>query len=67
MRGVKSSNAVRSNAHRSISHTLSRVKSGGGAVYLLAEAGLIACKDASLLKAFSCPWTWFSTIYKLAG
>jgi hypothetical protein len=27
--------------------------------------GLIACKDASLFEAFSCPWTPPSTFYKL--
>ena len=43
------------NARRSIYHTLWRVKSGGGIVYLLSVAGLIACKDASLFDAFSCP------------
>jgi hypothetical protein len=37
----------------------------GGAVYLLAVAGLIACKDASLFEAFSCPWTPSSTFDKL--
>ena len=26
-------------------------------MYLLSVAGLIACKDASLFEAFSCPWT----------
>jgi hypothetical protein len=34
-------------------------------VALLAVAGLIACKDAGLLDAFSCPWTPPSTFYKL--
>ena len=34
-------------------------------MYLLAGAGLIVCKDASLFKAFSCPWTQSSTFYKL--
>ena len=37
-------------------HILSRVKSGGGATYLFAVAGRIACKDASLFDAFSGPW-----------
>ncbi len=50
---------------RSIYHTLSRVKSGGGTAYLLSVAGLIACKDASLFEAFLCPWTPPSTYYKL--
>jgi hypothetical protein len=40
---------------RSISHTLWGVTSGGGAAYLLSVAELIACKDASLFDAFSCP------------
>jgi hypothetical protein len=31
-----------------------RVKSGGGAVYLLSGAGLLACKDVRLLAALSC-------------
>jgi hypothetical protein len=43
------------NVSRSISHTLSRVKSGGGVVYFLSIAGFIACKDASPFEAFSCP------------
>ena len=34
-------------------------------MYLLAVAGLIACKDASLFEAFSGPWTPSSTFYKL--
>ena len=34
-------------------------------MYLLSVAGLIACKDASLFEAFSCPWTPSSTFYKL--
>jgi hypothetical protein len=34
-------------------------------VALLAVAGLIACKDAGLLDAFSYPWTPPSTFYKL--
>ena len=46
-------------------HILSRVKSGGGAAYLFAVAGRIACKDVSLFDAFSCPWTPPSTFYKL--
>ena len=50
---------------RAISHTLSRIKSGGGAAYLLSVAGRIACKDVSLFDAFSCPWTPPSTFYKL--
>ncbi len=32
---------------RSLSHTLSRIQSGGGAVYFPSVAGCIACKDAS--------------------
>jgi len=28
-------------------------------------AGLIACKDARLFNAFTCPWTSPSTFYKL--
>jgi hypothetical protein len=50
---------------RSIYHTLSRVKSGGGTMYLLAVAERIACKDASLFGVFSCSWTPPSTFYKL--
>src|SRR5262245_41232296 len=50
---------------RSISHTLSRVTSGGGAASLLAVAGRIAYKDASRFEAFSCPWPPSSTSYKL--
>jgi hypothetical protein len=34
-------------------------------VYLLAAAERIACKDASLFGAFSCPWAPLSTFYKL--
>jgi hypothetical protein len=55
----------RSKSGRSISHTLSRIKSGGGAAYLLSVAGLIACKDVSFYAAFSCPWTPPSTFCKL--
>jgi hypothetical protein len=44
---------------------LSPVKSGGDAVSPLAAAGLIACKDASLFDAFSCPWPPSSIFYKL--
>ena len=40
-------------------------KSSGGAAYLFAVAGRIACKDASLFEAFSGPWTSASTFYKL--
>src|SRR5215470_17980540 len=35
----------------------------GGAACLLSVARLIACKDASLFNAFSCPWTPPSTFY----
>ena len=49
----------------SISHTLSGVKSGGGAAYFPAVAGLIACKDMSLCEAFSGPWPPSSPFYKL--
>jgi hypothetical protein len=52
-------------ACRSIYNSLSRVKSGGGAVYLLAVVGLRACKDAHLFEAFSCSWTRSATFYKL--
>src|SRR2546426_467246 len=45
-----------SKACRSISHTLSRVTSRGGAASLLAVAGRIAGTDAGLCEAFSCPW-----------
>jgi hypothetical protein len=38
-------------------HAFSRVQSGRGAAYPCAVAGRIACKDASLCEAFSCPWT----------
>jgi hypothetical protein len=34
-------------------------------VYLLSVARLIACKDASLFEAFSCPWTPPLAFYKL--
>ena len=34
-------------------------------MYLLAVAGCIACKDAGLFEAFSCPWTPLSTFDKL--
>ena len=34
-------------------------------MYLLAVAGLIACKDVSLFETFSCPWPPSSTFYKL--
>jgi hypothetical protein len=40
---------------RSIYHGLSRVTSGGGAVYFLSGAGRIACKDVGLFEASSCP------------
>src|SRR5215475_2792338 len=50
---------------RSIYSSVERVKSGRGAVYLLAAGGLIPCKDASLFEAFSCLWTPSSTFYKL--
>jgi hypothetical protein len=53
------------NVYRSISHMLSFVKSGGGAVYFLSNAGLIACKDEGLCEAFSCPWPPSSPFYKL--
>ena len=43
------------NHARAISHPLSRVTSGGGAVSLLAVTGLIACKNARLFEVFSCP------------
>jgi len=46
-------------------HTLSRVKSGGGAASLLAVGGLLACKDMSPFEAFSCLWPPSSTVYKL--
>jgi hypothetical protein len=41
---------------RSISHNLSRVKSDRGVASLLAVAGRIPCKDASLFAVCSCPW-----------
>src|SRR2546428_1870893 len=50
---------------RSIYRTLSRVKPGEGAASLLAVTGLIACKDASFVEAFSCAWTPPSTFYTL--
>ena len=53
---------------RSMYHMLSRVKSGGGAVYRFPVAGRIACKDASLCDAFSGPWTSsvpFSTLREI--
>ena len=50
---------------RAMYHTLSRVKSGGGAAYPLAVAGLIAGTDTSLFNAFSCPSTSPSTFDKL--
>jgi hypothetical protein len=53
------------NPRHSIYSSLWRVKSGGGAVYLLSVAGLIACKDTNLFEAFSCSWTPSSTFYKL--
>ena len=34
-------------------------------MYLLSVARLIACKDASLFEAFSCPWTPPLAFYKL--
>jgi hypothetical protein len=34
-------------------------------MYLLAVTGLVACKDARLIKAFSYPWTPPLTFYKL--
>ena len=43
------------NTGRSISHTLSRVTSGGGTASLRVAAESIACKDASLFATFSCP------------
>jgi hypothetical protein len=52
-------------AGRSIYHILSRVNSGGDAVYLLSVAGLIACNDASLCEAFSCSWSSPAPFYKL--
>ena len=36
-------------------------------MYLLSVAGLIACKDANLFEAFSCPWPLSLTFYKLLG
>src|SRR4029453_10177843 len=53
------------NFSRSIYPTLSRVKSSGGAAYLLSVTGLIACTDARLFDASSCPWTPPSTFGKL--
>ena len=44
---------------------LSHVKPGEGAASLLAVTGLIACKDASFVEAFSCAWTPPSTFYTL--
>jgi len=43
------------NRVRSAYHILSRVKSGGGAASLPTVAGRIACTDARLFEAFSCP------------
>ena len=49
-----------------ISTTLESNKSpGGSAVSLYAVAGLMACKDANLFEAFSCPWPPSQTFYKL--
>jgi len=41
---------------RSLSQRLSRVTSGGGAVYCFSSAGRIACQDVGFFKTFSCPW-----------
>jgi hypothetical protein len=48
-------------AGRSISQTLSRVTSGGGAASRLSVAGLIAGKDARRCEAFSGSWPPSST------
>ena len=53
------------NSGHSIYQTLSRVKSGGGAAYLLSVTDPIACKDTSLLEAFSCLCPPPTTCYKL--
>ena len=50
---------------RSISHLLSRVTSGGDAVYCLSGAGRLACTDVGLFAAVSCPWPPSSTCYTL--
>src|SRR4029453_11058580 len=50
---------------RSLSHPLSRVTSRGGATSPLAVAGCIACTDARLCEAFSCPWPFSLTFYTL--
>jgi hypothetical protein len=52
-----------------MSHTLSHVQSGGGAVCLLSVAELIACKKTSLCTTLSSLWThrWtFSTLLDIA-
>jgi len=53
------------NEHRSISQTLSCVKSRGGTAYLLTVTELIVCKDARLVDTSSCPWLPPSTFYTL--
>ena len=53
------------NLARAMYHSLSRVKSSGGAAYFLSGAGRIACKDVGRFAAFSCPWPPSSTFYKL--
>jgi hypothetical protein len=44
------SDIKRNQCHQS----LSRVKSGGGAVYVFSNAGRIACNDVGLFEAFPC-------------
>jgi hypothetical protein len=51
--------------YRSMSHTLSRVKSGGGTACLLSVAWRIAYKATRLFHAFSCSWTPPSPCYTL--
>ena len=57
--------AAHGRVRRSISQTLSRIKSRGGVVYLLTVPGLTACKDARLFDASSCPSIPPLTFYKL--
>jgi len=53
------------NSGHSIYQTLSRVKSGGGAAYLLSVAGRIPGKDVCRFEAFSGSWPPSSTFDKL--
>ncbi len=55
----------RPKADRAIYQTLERVKSSGGAAYLLTVPGLIACIDVRLFDTSSCPLSPPSTFDKL--